>query len=171
MPDRTDRFANLAVIVMCVVIAAVGAKQLLPTKASRPAKPNPYVVGEKTPFVEANFGESDKTVLLVVSSTCRFCTESLPFYRGLIAEVHKSERSVRAVVASLDPPDRAQAYVSENGLVGAGLIRMPADAWVRIQATPTVLVLDREGIVKGSWVGKLQPEQEKEVPASLGVSK
>lgn len=167
MADRMDRVANLAVIVMCATVTGVAAWNVLTSRPASAPRPMPYLEGERVEFTEAQFGSSDRTLLLVLSSTCPICTSSLPFYRNVINTVDRSKASVRIVTVVLDPLEEGTKYLSDNGITPHAVIRMPAAAWRRIRHTPTVLLIDRKGLLVDSWVGLLSPEQEKEVLEKL----
>lgn len=167
MSERLDKLTNLAVIGMSVTITGAVIWTVLPDRSVAAPRPNPYLVGEVTDFKDAGFESSDRTLLLVVSSSCEACTKSLPFYRNAVeavsAESARSGARVRIVAAVLDPLETGIKYLNDHGVEPEATIRMPSAAWRRIRHTPTLLLVDRNGAVIDTWVGLLSPEQQKEV--------
>lgn len=98
-------------------------------------------------------------MLLVLSTTCRYCTESLPFYEKLARQ--KAERGdVRLIAVMPQSADEARRYLSERN-VTVDEIKQANLSIVR--GTPTLLMIDRNGVVVESWTGKLPPESEADV--------
>ena len=167
MADRIDRVANLAVIVMCTAVTVAAVRHVLPTRVPPTTQPTPYDEGERVDFPEAEFGSSDRTLLVVVRSSCPACTTSLPFYRKVTDTLSSNKAPVRLVAVVLDPLEAGTRYLSDNGIFPHAVIRMSAAAGNRIRLTPTILLVDREGSLIGNWVGILSREQEREVLEKL----
>lgn len=166
MSDRHKRIellANIAIIVVALLICGVLAKRyLLP---SRPAIPSPEAVraqpGTKLSVPGLDWGRSDRTLLLVLSTGCSFCTESAPFYRRL-AEQRAGRQDVRLVAVLPQGVEEARRYL--GGLnVAADEVLQSATGAAYTRATPHLILVDRNGSVVESWVGRLPPEQEAEV--------
>jgi hypothetical protein len=170
--SNTDRLANVAVIVMCMTLSGAAIWTVFSNRSSGAQRGNPYQVGELTDFKDAGFESSERTLLLVVSSSCQTCTRSLPFYRTAIETASASRKQnaaprARIVVVALDPPDVGKKYLDDNDVKPDALIRMPSSAWQRIRGTPTILLVDSKGTVLDTWVGLLSSEEEKQVLRKL----
>jgi hypothetical protein len=153
-----DRIANVLTIVVCVLALPVLVAQVRSYFVAEPA------VGEPLPRFPAadklEFGTHDKIVLALVSSDCRFCTETMPAFRRLRDTV----RGATLVFASNEPESRLAQYLSEHGL---GSIK-----WVSLRkrdllitSTPTTIVVNKDGSVAGMWQGRLTADQEAEIVA------
>jgi hypothetical protein len=106
-----------------------------------------------------------KTLILVVARNCRYCEENWPFWRDVV-------NSKRAHVVFCDVGDDLDLeYFQQRGtqVPPSGVIRIaPQLAWLnKISATPTTLLLDREGRVEAVWVGVLNPEKVQLIIKSL----
>lgn len=171
MALRSDSIANVSVAIMALAIAVfVGSQLLKPAPTASIGKP--YKVGEQFDLaIQASFDKSSKTVVMFFQSQCRFCSDSMPFYRRLLAERTDGKAAFHLVAVSLDPLTIAKAYMEENGIEADELVRYPQTDKMRISGTPTLLVVDGEKRVIGTWMGKLTTEQEQAVGRALTVGR
>lgn len=168
MARKLETASHVAVIIACLFLCVTLVRNYVsgnggPHAVSAPAV---YEVGDQFPSIEGlSFAEHEQTVVLVVRSTCRFCTESLGFYRQLI----DSREPIRTqFVAVTDEPTAVCAdYLRENGVGVDQTIEVQAGS-LKIRGTPTVVLLDRRGVVRALWSGRLPPEAEDEVVRTLG---
>jgi len=122
-----------------------------------PAPRPPYAVGETL-----GLDLPAPAIVVFVKSTCPYCTASAAFYRALAAEL------VPLVVVSAEPEGVTRAYLRKLQ-VEADEVRVVTGAMVRFRVTPSIVTLDREGKVTGSWQGQLPPEQEQDVLKAVKV--
>lgn len=160
---RVELFSNIGIIVVAILLGFVLVNRyLLPafikpdTVESARIKP-----GMKLSFSGLDWNKSDKTLLMVLSSNCRYCTESAPFYRRL-AEQKIGRGDVRLIAVLSQSVGEAQRYLNDHGII-VDEIRQPVSGAAYAQATPTLIMVDKNGSVVESWVGKLPPEKEAEV--------
>jgi hypothetical protein len=108
-----------------------------------------YALGEVFPEI-AGLPAGSVTVLWL-HSRCRYCQESMPFYRRLTSRVGGT-----AVIAmGPEPASTLRAYLEMHGLAGIrALTVQPAS--VAFSATPALAVLDADRRVRGVWIGKLR---------------
>jgi len=99
--------------------------------------------------------------VLVLSTSCKYCTESLPFYRRL-TEQNAAERKLNIVAAFSQEPPEASKYLIKNEISVDQVVKAEA-AEIRVRGTPTLILTDRNGIVLDLWAGKLSPGMENEV--------
>jgi thioredoxin-related protein len=129
-----------------------------------------YRTGERLPLnASIDVSKSAQTLLLFLRSTCKFCTESMPFYVRLAAARRTAGTDLRLVVISADPPQVLAAYLAEFQLrVDQAVTLAPAElAQFRVRGTPTLVLTDRSGTVRRVWIGKLQQPAESELLASI----
>ncbi len=107
---------------------------------------------------------SSLTLVLMTSSSCHFCAESLPFYRRITPKAHSD--GVRVVAITREDPDVNKNYLAASG-VAVDDVLFADDDGIRVAATPTLLLLRSDGSIVNSWVGKLTAAQEKEIWSSL----
>jgi hypothetical protein len=110
-------------------------------------------------------GGADVAVVVAVSSTCRHCADSMPFYRALIRAARGGRSSVRTVFTATEPVDTIRRYLSENGVAPDRIVPTPDGLLVR--GTPTLFVVRGSGVIVDGWLGRLAPRQEQVVMDSL----
>lgn len=112
--------------------------------------------------------QSARSVLLYLNSGCRYCTESIPFYVRLSQLPSVKIARFRVVVLTDEPTDVIASYLGHYGIKASAIVKA-RDAGVRLPGTPSVLVVDRNGHVLGSWFGWLAQEQQAEVLSALAT--
>lgn len=116
--------------------------------------------------VNLRVDESDRTAILILHSACRFCVESMPFYRSVLTE-RQEVRPYRLVVVALEPVAGATAFLESHGVKADAVRPYWGAGRIRFTGTPTLLVVDRWKRVIGVWTGKLTPDEERRVRALL----
>lgn len=101
-------------------------------------------------------------MILAISSTCHYCTESAPFYKKLAQE----KASTRLVAIMPQSSDEGRHYLEKLEIVVDEVRQLPSDR-IGVEGTPTLLLLDSSGIVRQEWIGKLTPEREQSVLSAL----
>lgn len=107
---------------------------------------------------------ASRTLVIVTSSSCHFCRESLPFYRRLAPSLKAG--NTRLVALSWEPPAENRAFLARNGVnvdVADSLRRFDID----VTGTPVLILADQEGKVLKSWIGKLDSSSENDVLRSV----
>jgi hypothetical protein len=163
--QRLEHVGQIAFITMCVTVTA--AAVLYVTRvSSKDGSTNSIVMDgvEREIRVElpaAVFGDTGKgpVALLVLSTKCRFCTESVPFYRRLLRSEVVQQGRLSLGVVSLQPVDEMRRYLAANDLAIERVI--PGSLLgLRVRGTPTLVLLNETGVVESSWVGRLNDVQE-----------
>ena len=109
-----------------------------------------------------DFAEPRATLIMVLASDCPFCQESMPFYRRLLS--HDRAR-VQVVVAAPVRDAGMGDYLASESVTPDAQVFVEAGI-LPVGGTPTLLVVDSEGVVTHAWVGLLDAEREADV---LGV--
>jgi thioredoxin-related protein len=164
---RIELVANIAIILVAISLVVVLTKRFVfPARNQDQASNNiPSNVGSKLPQVDIDWSKSNKNVLLLLSTSCHFCTESAPFYKRLAQE--QTQRGTFSLTAVLPQPvSEGQTYLNRLG-VDINDIRQLSPAAIRIRGTPTILLVDAAGVVTDEWLGKLPQEKEDEVLSRL----
>ena len=171
MVVRLESLANVAVIVMCCAVAATALSSWWPgdsVSISNPPHSQPYAAGETLEVLPPDATRSaHRSVVLVLRSGCRFCTESMPFYKRLSQRRTSEDDGFKLVALVVEPTAVGQAYLAEHGLTADMLMRLPIAQARRITGTPTLLVIDRTRKILGVWIGRLDPAAEREVEEML----
>jgi hypothetical protein len=172
MKSTLERFSHIAVIIACLAVTAqVGGgiyrgwhldHDIRPTTTARNGAYSPgSTISDK-----ANLGisKSQKTLILVTNSECRFCSASMRFYRQLTAAARSS--STRVVALTEENLLANRDYLRSNGVTADGYGSI-ADSGILARATPTLILVQRDGTVLNSWTGQLSEKEEQRVLASL----
>jgi hypothetical protein len=135
-----------------------------------PARSAPKAAGEgaRFPLDKASWSESPKTVVLALSTECRYCLESAGFYRVLGRMAHPERFRVIAVLR--EPLQESQPRLESLGIALLKDVRHADFAALRVHATPTLFIVNRDGNVDAAWTGKLSAAQEAEVLTLLGAA-
>ena len=99
------------------------------------------------------------TLIMALRSDCGFCQESMPFYRRLLA---RDRAGVRIIVAA-PPADTGIADYLASESVNPDTVAFVEPDAVPVSGTPTLLLVDGEGLVTHAWIGLLNAEREAEV--------
>ena len=148
--------ANVAIIIVAVVIVIVFARNYFSASKTSPAT---IAAGARLTGQPVNWQDSQKNVVLVLSTTCHFCKESSGFYRKLVEDCRSHARTVAFFPQA---PQEAQAYLKAED-VQVDEIKHADFQSLQIGGTPTLLLVDSKGIVQKVWLGKLSEAKEKEV--------
>ncbi|HEX8282260.1 MAG TPA: hypothetical protein VF588_02855 [Pyrinomonadaceae bacterium] len=155
--------ANVAILVVALLLGVVLVKRyLLPSPPPVPQSEEQRLKpGDKLALADVDWGRSKKTLVMVLSTNCHFCTESAPFYQRLARE--KSGRDdVRLLAVLPQSVEESRKYLDTNG-VSVTEVRQAQPGAVGVRGTPTLIIVNSSGAVVDSWVGKLPRDKEDEV--------
>ncbi len=160
---KLETVTNLAIIVVAIMLGFVLVQKYF--RGENPEKtPTEIVKGTKISLSDVSWRQNQKTLILVLQKDCRFCSESMPFYKTL---VEKSKvKGVQLIAVLPDSREEGVQYLKENG-VDIQEIRQSRLDEINVQGTPTLILLNDKGEVENSWVGKLPSEKETEVTENL----
>lgn len=149
--------ANVSIVIVAVVIVIVFARNyFFHPKTSRPE----IAAGARLTGQPVNWQDNRKNVVLVLSTTCHYCKESSGFYRKLVEDCRNSH--ARTVAFFPQTPQEAQAYLKAED-VQVDEVKRANFQSLQIGGTPTLLLVDSNGVVQKVWLGKLPEAKEKEV--------
>jgi peroxiredoxin len=161
---RVELLSNIAIIAVAILlgILLVNRYLMLPgSPKSEPVEGARIKPGMKLSLSGVDWGRGDKTLLMVLSTNCRYCTESVPFYQRL-AQQKALRKNARLIAILPQSHGEAEKYLNDHG-ISVDEVRQPAPGAAYARSTPTLIIVDKTGSVAGSWVGKLPPEKEAEV--------
>jgi hypothetical protein len=107
------------------------------------------------------YAASPYTLLMFVRSSCHFCTASMPFYKGLTVPEPPLNK-LQFVVADSEPAEMARNYLAAHQVKVNDITPGSPDV-----PTPTLILVDKSGVIKAFWVGQLNDSGEREVKATL----
>jgi len=168
MPNNLRSNIELGAQIL-IAVAVVVAAGVLVKRSIFPRQPSPenrprLNAGEKLNVPNVDWAQNKKTLVFFLKKDCSFCTSSAPFYRQLLEEA--SKRNVKSLAILPDSDQEAREYIA--------YLKLPIDIAqtgsslepYKITGTPTVLFVDRQGIVRNVWFGAA-PDREKEMRNKL----
>ncbi len=165
MRARLFAALNIAVIALC---GAVLVNRILSQSKSPMDSSVQLAAGQRVLHVGAlGLAKAPKTLVLVTSSGCHFCLESIPFYRKLSEAVAGS--GTRLIAVAWEAPEKNVAFLSSHG-VSVETTLSVSQSRLAVYGTPTLVLLRRDGVVIKTWEGKLSHGAESEV-LSLATGK
>ena len=97
---RIELFANIAIILVAISLVAVLAKRFIFTNSTSDS-PQPNI-GAKLSLPDFDWSKNNKNLLLILSDSCKYCTESAPFYQQLVRE--QAQRETFRLTAAFPQP-------------------------------------------------------------------
>ena len=122
-----------------------------------------YKPGDKLREIQGvQFDKSRATLVIFVRDNCADCTASMDYYKRLMSEAHRA----KIVVLSYDAPDVIAKYLEQNGFAPDQAASIP-DAGLKIDSTPTLLLVAPDLTIQKVWTGKLLPRDEYDVTRAV----
>ena len=166
MKPKIELGVNIAIAFAILVIAGVLVKRtFFAEQAKQPTieAQAQQLLGTRITVPGADWAQTKKSLVIILKKDCIYCDAVAPTYRQLIGEAEKANVKLIAILPNSLQVGRE--YVQALGLpienVQAGVL-----ASYKIPGTPSVLVVDAEGIVRGVWIGA-EPGREQEMLAKL----
>ena len=156
---------------VAVVLVAISLLSLLAIFAFvKPPKPELSPGLERgrvlTNLSNVDFHASDQTLLIALSTTCSYCRESLPLYRQILKDNHDVNSNLAVVALFPNSPAEVENYLKDNDLPIDVRTGVNFES-IHIAGTPTVILVNSEGVIKNFWTGKLETLEADELVRSL----
>ena len=157
--------ANVAIIFVAISLGIVLINRTIRSyRATVTQSTNtPPVNHQMIQLPGVDWSKNEQTLVMAISSTCHFCTESAAFYRDIRARTH-----VHTVAVLSQSINEGRDYLSNLGVQVDEVLQAPLSS-IDVNGTPTLMLVGRDGTVIRTWIGKLPPESEKEVLLSVGA--
>lgn len=169
IPKIFEVAANICIVVVAILLVFIIVKNYLWPRLGAPRIESTIHAGSTLALAGVNWGNSEQTLLLVLSKNCHFCSESAPFYERLSRQVQTSGGRSRLVAVLPEDVGTSRDYL--NGLkISITEIIQASPISIGTNATPTLILVDQRGVVKSVWIGKLVPEKEAEVLNHLAAA-
>lgn len=159
-----ERVSQVVFIVMCIVVTGV-AVQRLTMASSGPTASRVAPIPEGTRLRihdDLRPGTARASLVLALSTSCQFCTESMGFYRRLAELDVVRDGRLRLSVVSAQAPDKMREYLASHRLAISPVVLL-RESGVSVQGTPMLVLLHGDGVVSKSWVGQLMDDEEEDV--------
>lgn len=148
--------ANIAIVVVAIVI--VGSLLWPRFRSKQKVSAPPF--GGTVSLSGVDWQKNGNTLVMVLQKGCKYCEESAPFYHRL----HDQRSGPQPRMVAVIPGDKAETvrYLSDHGVLADDVGNTSLED-IKVDATPTLLLVDYSGHVKSAWVGKLDGNREREV--------
>jgi hypothetical protein len=123
------------------------------------------LVGSRVQLPDVDWRKNKQTLLLVLKAGCHFCSNSADFYRRLTTAIGAQTHAKAVAVLPGDIEDSNNYLASLD--VHIKDVRQSLLGQLNVTGTPTLLLVNRKGVVTKSWVGQLPPHKEKEVMSAV----
>ena len=150
---RIEVITNVALFAAAISIFAVN---IVPRFQPKPVAPGRYAAGDRIAETAQLKFDGKATVILNTASTCRYCTASMDFYKRLLAT------GVRTVAVTPEPIEKNDTYLKEHGITPVAILSVSENG-LKFRTTPSLVVVNAQGIVKGAWHGKQSAAGEEEI--------
>lgn len=154
---RLEQTAQLAFIAACVLLCGLAVLRFTSaTTGISESDTAPPLVGRALDSSSPLVDGKQWTVLVIVSSKCRYCIESLPLYRRLAED--SARNPFRLVFAGAEPLDTITGFLVANGHPKPTILSLPPE--IPVSVTPTLVLINSSGEITSAWLGRLTPKQE-----------
>jgi len=166
MIKKLEILANIAVVITSLVLCSVLVKKYFSSSTKQEASvqavqsKSPASSASRRPSIQAgtkislagiDWSKSDRNVVLALSTGCHFCSESAPFYQKLHQQ---NPNNLRLVAVLPQPVEDGRNYLTKLGVPLNDVVQATLSS-VGVSGTPTLLLINHDGVVTDSWVGKL----------------
>jgi thioredoxin-related protein len=167
LTKRIELLANIAIILVALLLGFVLAKRYIFSSpdANRAEIRNDIKAGTKISLPDFDWSGSNKHLVLVVQKGCHFCSESAPFYQRLVQET-VGRKDIQLIAALPQDVNEGRQYLNDLG-VHIDDVKQVNPSSFGVRGTPTLLLVDKTGLVTDVWAGKLQTDQEAAVISRL----
>jgi hypothetical protein len=128
-------------------------------------KPAGPTIGAPLAIAGLKWAQHKQTVLLVLRAGCHFCADSAPFYRRLSKD-QTAKANTKFLAVLPGPVEDSRAYLKRLGMPITDA-RQAALGALSVRGTPTLLLVNDQGVLTKAWVGRLPAAQEAEVVATI----
>lgn len=153
---------NISIIVVALLFGGVLVKKILLTDSApaHTSKEN-IAVGSEVNTPPVDWSKNGSTLLLVLSTDCHFCNESVPFYQKLSRQTADNDK-VKMIAAFPQETSDAEAYLKSNGVSVSQTYQADPPA-IGVGGTPSLLLIDQNGKVIRTWFGKQSADEETKI--------
>jgi rhodanese-related sulfurtransferase/peroxiredoxin len=145
-----EKAINIGVILAIMVVTGIIIKRNFFSSNDPIQK---IEVGQKFELPDVNWSQNEKTIILATRKDCTHCQASAPFFRQLAEKAN--ELNIKMEVISSDPTEESQNILNEQNIPIQSVHQLSMSKY-GFRATPTLLFVDRDGIVKDIWIGRIE---------------
>lgn len=166
LKTTVETVSNVALILVSVVFLAMLASAYISKPGAEQLKTGLQRGQKFADFPHVDYQNSENTLLLFLNTECEYCRTSFPFYQQLIEARRLRGGNTRIVSVFPNSSEEAAQYMKRNQLPVEVVASVNFNE-INLTGTPTMVLLDRAGVVKDFWVGKIPEKEEAQVINSL----
>jgi thioredoxin-related protein len=141
LKEKTDLISNILTIVVAILVIGFFAYRYINPSPSTGISKSP-TIGNLVSIDNLDTSKSNKNVLIVMTKGCRFCEESMDFYKQTLQQYQGSNIGIAAVFPS--GSEDIGTYLQNHGVTGID-IKYSDLSRIEVRATPTIIVTDENG--------------------------
>jgi peroxiredoxin len=157
---------NIVIAVAIVLIAGVIVKRtFFPAEINGPTleQQGQMLLGTRINVPGADWAQNKKSLVFFLKKDCIYCETIAPGYRDLIRDAQKLNIKLIAILPN--SVEEGRRYVQTLGL-SIDNVQTGSLSSYKIPGTPSVLMVDGEGTVRGIWIGA-EPGRDREMREKL----
>lgn len=156
MRSKLEAIANVTVILVALAVGSV----VLARYVAAYRTPRSIAAGERLASIPGlDWNQHQRTLLLVLNTGCHYCQESVPFYQKLAQAQREYAGELQLVAVFPNQAEAVRQFTMTEGLLIRSVPEIPLEN-LRVNATPTLILVTSEGRVERLWVGILTSRQE-----------
>lgn len=149
-----ENSANVAILVLALILVGFLARNyFIPAPHADSA-----TAGERISLPDFDFTKSDRTILVALQHDCHFCQESAGFYQKLV-QYAATDNRIQLIALFSEEMDANKVFLANLNLTFVNVKNVSFSS-LKVMATPTILVVNRDGVIQSVWKGKLSDEKE-----------
>ena len=156
---------GLLLTITVMTVAWPRVTSALGIERTAPAPTTAYEAGTIIDTPDAWHRDAPYTLVLFARSSCGACQTASPYLKTLVGRVRAKGAVVLA--GSEQARDEDAAYARGLGLTGAEFRVTPAG--LRVRATPTLVLVNREGRILGTWEGVGKEDRQASITQAIDV--
>jgi hypothetical protein len=156
--ERAATTVAAGAVLLTIATAITVTTPLLRSRGERREGRAAYTTGDRIDIPASVYQDRDHTVILFARGSCGACQNAQAIYADLIADL-KQRRTNLLLISGAHSSLEDRAYADGLGLAEDDHLRLDLSG-LRLRRVPTLVVVDRRGIVLGSWEGA-PPESQR----------
>ena len=162
--SKLERLTYICLITLSVVSAGILIKRAWLTHSAQKQMASPNtLVGKRLDVPGVIWNSSQISAVVFLSTECRYCEASMPFYRRLVSEHHQTAKNgVSLLAISLEPSESVNSHLTSEQVQFDHVYQI-AQPNRLFPGTPTFLIVDKNGIIQRAAFGELPASKEDEM--------
>ncbi|HEV7376818.1 MAG TPA: hypothetical protein VGN95_19035 [Pyrinomonadaceae bacterium] len=162
-----ETVTNIAVLLASILVLSVLAWGYLKPIPKTQFQAGLQIGQHFAPLTGIDYKDSPRTLLVALNSKCIHCDESISFYKRIV-EAQRQDGPVRVMALFSEPEAVVKPFLLQHQLDVTAAPSVDFNT-AKIAATPTLILVDRNGAVLDFWIGTLSQETEQQVMKAINM--